>query len=61
MRHHASRENAEVHAGRIKRALPPDGEVRIVRITDKQFSMMEVFFGKKREKTEIAPEQLQFF
>ena len=39
----------------------PDGEVRIVRITDKQFSMMEVFFGKRREKTELALEQLQFF
>ena len=61
MRHHASRENAETHAKRVMKALPPDGEVRILKITDKQFSMMEVFFGKKRKPTVKAPEQLQFF
>ena len=61
MRHHPNRENADVHANRIKGSLPPDGEVRILRITDKQFSLMEVFFGKKRKPTEKAPEQLQFF
>ena len=61
MRHHASSENADVHISRLKKALPPDGEVRVVRITDKQFSKMEVYFGKKRKQTERAPEQLQFF
>jgi len=32
----ASKENAEVHVQRIERNLPPDGEVRILPITDKQ-------------------------
>jgi len=61
MRHCASEENAQVHMKRIKGILPPDGEVRMVKITDKQFSKIEVFYGKKRQPTEKAPEQLMFF
>lgn len=61
MRHSASDENALVHAKRVKAWLPPDGEVRIIKITDKQFGRIEVFFGKKRKKTEQAPEQLSLF
>ncbi len=58
-RHSASEENAEVHAKRIKAFLPPDGEVRIVRITDKQFGKILVYHGKKRKPTEPTPVQLQ--
>lgn len=61
IRHSASDENALVHAKRIKAALPPDGEVRIIKITDKQFGSIEVFYGKKRVQTEQPPQQLQFF
>ena len=61
MRHSSSEENAQVHARRVKLHLPPDGEVRIIKITDKQFARIEVFYGKKREAIEKAPEQLSFF
>lgn len=61
MRHSSSEENAQVHARRVKLHLPPDGEVRIVKITDKQFGRIEVFYGKKRLPIEKAPEQLSFF
>ena len=61
MRHCASEENAKVHSQRVKAHLPPDGEVRIIKITDKQFSKIEVYFGKKRKPIEKAPEQLMFF
>lgn len=61
MRHSASDENAQVHVKRIKAKLPADGEVRIMKITDKQFGYIEVFYGKKRQLFEQAPEQLQFF
>ena len=61
MRHCASDENAQVHVKRVKSRLPPDGEVRIIKITDKQFGNIDVFYGKKRVKIESAPEQLQFF
>ncbi len=61
MRHSSSDENAQVHAKRVKAHLPDDGEVRIIKITDKQFGKIEVFYGKKRIPTETAPLQLQFF
>jgi len=61
IRHCASEENAEVHIKRIKQWLPPDGEVRIMTITDKQFSRIQVFYGKIRTPTEIPPEQISFF
>jgi len=61
MRHCPSDENAKVQVNRVKSVLPPDGEVRIVKITDKQFGKIEVFYGKKRQKTEKPALQLQFF
>jgi CRISPR-associated protein Cas2 len=61
MRHSSSDENAQVHTKRIKACLPDDGEVRIIKITDKQFGKIEVYYGKKRAITEVAPLQLQFF
>jgi len=61
MRHSSSDENAAVHVKRIKAKLPPDGEVRIIKITDKQFGKIEVFYGKRRKPIEKAPEQLALF
>lgn len=60
-RHTPSKENAEVHVGRIKAHLPPDGEVRVITITDKQFERMKVFWGKYRTAPEQPPPQLQLF
>jgi CRISPR-associated protein Cas2 len=60
-RHCPSKENAEVHLARIERGLPPDGEVRVLTITDKQFERMKVFWGKMRRPLEPAPCQLQLF
>lgn len=37
----------------VRSSLPPDGQVRLVSITDKQFSAMEVFLGK----TSAEPEE----
>ncbi len=60
-RHCPSDENAQVHSGRIRGALPPDGEVRVLTITDHQFGRMQVFHGRMRRRTERPPEQLTFF
>lgn len=60
-RHCASSESATVHSRRIKIILPPRGEVRILKITEKQFERMEVFRGIKRIPTETAPQQLSLF
>jgi len=60
-RHCPSRENAEVHQRRIRAHLPPDGEVRVITITDKQFERMAIFLGKVRYAVEPVPSQLEFF
>ncbi len=56
-----SRENAQVHTRRTKINLPPNGHVAILSITDKQFGMMELFFGKKAVEIENPPQQLELF
>ena len=56
-----SRENADVHVARVEGALPPDGEVRVLVITDKQFERMRIFWGKKRGAVEQPPGQLELF
>lgn len=61
IRHCASRENAHVHIQRIEAAVPPDGEVRILTITDKQLERMRVFWGKMRRPAPAAPAQLELF
>jgi len=61
MRHCPSRENAQVHIDRVRAHLPPDGEVRVITITDKQFERMLIFFGKVRRQPETAPRQLNLF
>ena len=61
MRHSSSDENATVHVKRVKARLPPDGEVRIIKITDKQFGNIEVFYGAKKKPIEKQPEQISLF
>ncbi len=57
-RHCASEENASVHTSRIHDVLPPDGEVRVISMTDKQFGRMNIFYGRIRRATERPPEQV---
>ena len=61
IRHCASRENADVHEQRVVGHLPPDGEVRLLRITDKQYERMRVFWGRMRKPMEPPPRQLELF
>ncbi len=61
IRHCASQEHAHVHIRRIEHNVPPEGEVRILTITDKQFERMRIYLGKTRKKPETPPRQLEFF
>lgn len=61
LRHCPSRENAMVHIKRVKSELPPNGHICILHVTDKQFGMMEIFMGKKKENLPQAPQQLELF
>ena len=56
-----SEENLDVHIKRVKQKLPPEGQVRVLSFTDKQFARMQIFAGKKRLKTEDSTVQLEFF
>ena len=60
-RYFASEEASEAHRGKVRGALPPQGEVRLLAITDRQFGKMELFYGKKRRPPEKSPQQLMFF
>ena len=61
LRHCPSRENADAHIRRVKSILPPVGEVGILCITDKQFSMMEIFSCAKERKKFCPAQQLELF
>ncbi len=60
-RHCSSRENAQVHVKRVKRNLPPKGEVIIFSLTDKQFGLMELFRGVNPSTKPDTPQQLELF
>lgn len=61
LRHCPSAENATVHINRVKKILPEKGHVGIISITDKQFGMMEIFYGKKETKPPQGAQQLEMF
>lgn len=60
-RYCVSEEASDVHRKHVERALPDDGQVRVMAITDRQFAKMEVFFGKNRAVGEKALDQLMLF
>lgn len=61
MRHCPSRENAQVHINRVKTILPAKGHVGIFQFTDKQFGMIELFYGKTATNPEAPSQQLEMF
>ena len=60
-RHSVSEEQAHVHTSRIEHELPPDGEVRVLMVTERQFEKMRIFWGKIRKPCPASPEQLTLF
>jgi len=54
-------ENARVHFERVRMALPPEGEVRLLTLTDMQFGRMKVFYGKRDRPAEKQPVRLTLF
>ena len=61
VRHCASLENTTVHMQRVQVALPDDGEVRVLTVTEKQFQRMGIFWGKLRKPPDPTPKQLELF
>ena len=61
LRHCPSHENADVHIKRVKSFLPENGYVGILKITDKQFGTMELFYCQKEKKVSAPYQQLELF
>lgn len=57
----ASEDAAMAHRRLIRRSLPPEGEVRVLTLTDHQFGKMEIYYARKRRDPEGAPSQLMLF
>lgn len=60
-RYFVSQEASEACRGKIQAAVPPDGHVRLLMVTDHQFGKMQVFHGKTESPAEKPPEQLLLF
>lgn len=61
MRNCPSRENADVHIARVKSMLPAYGHVGILKITDKQFGMMELYYSRNPAGKPAIAQQLELF
>lgn len=57
----ASEESVEAVRSRIRAGLPPEGQIRLLAVTDHQYGRMELWFGKKRKRTEDPPAQYELF
>ncbi|RMF45432.1 MAG: CRISPR-associated endonuclease Cas2 [Deltaproteobacteria bacterium] len=60
-RHCVSEESSDSIRQHVRQALPPEGQVRLLAVTDRQFEKMEVYFGKKRRPAEEPPKQFMLF
>lgn len=60
-RHCASEDSTAAIRDSIRGQLPPDGQVRLLAVTDRQFGKMEVYCGTKRDETEDPPAQIMLF
>ncbi len=60
-RHVVSEDSEKAFRRGVRSALPSEGQVRLMSVTDHQFGKMEVYFGKTRKPTEEPPLQMQLF
>lgn len=54
-------ESSEAYRSHVRAVLPPEGQVRLISVTDRQFGKMEVYYGEKRVQAEEPPQQLMLF
>lgn len=60
-RYFASEEASAAYRQRVRQLLPPEGQVRLLAITDRQFGKMEVFYGKTQQEPEKPLKQMLLF
>ncbi len=59
--HCESAEHGLARRNTVRGLLPLAGQVRMLAVTDRQFSDMQSYVGKKPAKTEAPPEQMMLF
>jgi CRISPR-associated protein Cas2 len=57
----ANDELADTHRRKLEKKLPPNGYVRFLSVTDRQFGKMISFHGKTKTDVESKPPQLMLF
>lgn len=60
-RYCVSEESSVAHCDRIRGFLPPEGQVRMLAVTERQFGKQRVYWGPKQKPAESAPVQLMMF
>ncbi len=56
-----SEEAAEAHRSALRACVPPEGHVRFLSVTDRQFAKMEVILGGTEQEAEKPPRQVELF
>lgn len=54
-------DSAEKHVRRLTLHTPPEGSIRVLEVTDKQYDRMKILLGKKQIAEEIDSRQLILF
>ncbi|MGA2232324.1 MAG: CRISPR-associated endonuclease Cas2 [Tepidisphaeraceae bacterium] len=60
-RYCVSEEVSAAHCARIRDFLPPEGQVRMLAVTERQFGKQRIYWGPRQKPAEPAPEQLLMF
>jgi CRISPR-associated protein Cas2 len=60
-RYCASEDIGDRFVDRLRGQLPPEGQVRLLLVTDRQFGKMRVFYGKTAKEPEPPPSQRLLF
>lgn len=51
-------DDVDKHAKRLKTVIPSDGSVRLLTVTEKQYTSMEILVGPLKKEEEIGDRQL---
>lgn len=61
LRHCSGKEQASALARRVENAIPQEGRVHMIQITDKQYENIQTFRGRNREQSLRNSDQLVMF
>jgi len=60
-RHCKDEETAAIYRQSVKLHVPPNGQVRVVAVTEAQFAKQDIYYSQKKRKPEKKMDQLMLF